>query len=195
MFRGGLLILGFCLSSTSLACTLTSIGEAIGIENVHATFVQTKTIAALSRPLQSSGEIWMSNDEQLVWQVLKPLKSTLVLNDVGIQQYDKNDSLLVGPQNPTEAELSEIFLNLLNGNIEKLQTVFDMELSCNQDTWLINLTPTIESYQRLFKRFAISGQSIISEITIEEVRGDLTVINLTSLSYSDPIKFEKYLAK
>ena len=51
---------------------------------VHLAFHQTRTLAALSRPLRSSGSLVLARDLGVIWELQKPVAMTYVMGPKGL---------------------------------------------------------------------------------------------------------------
>jgi len=185
------IFLGLLSGPGYAACNLDDIGARLSQGQMFYSFQQSKTIEALSRPLFSSGMIWMSPQHELVWQVRTPIKSTTVINIEGVREFNRNDVLQPQINDEVAGDLSSLFLNLLSGNFIALENTFDQSLSCEQDQWTLLLTPADSTFSNLLSSLSVSGEQYLEQVVYQEVRGDQTVIALVP---SDEVPdFEIYL--
>jgi hypothetical protein len=175
-----ILILAAVVPLHSFGCELADLGKLAADETLHYEFIQTKTVAALSRPLQSNGVLGLSENQELVWQTLRPLKSTLVIDAEGVQQFNRNDQLVSEITNPVANELAQVFLNVLSGNTEALATVFTQNLTCEDSNWQLELVPADEDVKNLLSSLTLNGAEYIEKISFREIRGDYTEIVLSA---------------
>lgn len=199
------------------SCSLETVNQRLSEQKISADFVQSKKIAILTRSLKSSGKIWMSDDEELVWMSLKPFRSTMVIQADGIRQYDKNDRYK-GMQNQTVVtDLSNVFLSLVKGDVEKLDEAFEIEFECvtkenvsdsavlsssqsipkeeQYSPWTMVLTPRTDALKKLISKMSLSGAQTISKIHFIEQRGDETEIGLHQSKDMDASLFDAFLSK
>ena len=174
-------------------CDIESVNAKISKSNLYANFTQTKTIASLSRPLISKGQIWMSSDGQLVWQTQFPIQSTMVMSGEGVKLYNKNNQLQPASNNVMVKNISGLFLSLLSGNVEELEQKFYQQLTCAQTLWKLELRPKDESLSRMIEHLSLQGSDILEVIAFQEARGDSTTIDLFPLDSNGPVELEKYL--
>lgn len=164
----------------ALSCELTDLVFLTADDAVHYDFTQSKTVAALSRPLLSSGVIGLSMHRELVWQTLKPLKSTLVINAEGLKQFDRNDVLVSELDLPVARALAQVFLGVLSGDTQMLETAFMQTLSCDGSAWELNLVPTDAEFAQMLTSLTVSGATTIEKLAFREARGDYTEILLSA---------------
>lgn len=161
------------------ACNVEDIGAQLADSKPSFTFTQSKTIASLSRALNSSGVIWMSPADELVWQVQKPVRSTTVISVKGVKQFNRRDELQPSIDNPVAADLSTIFLNLLSGDFAALESSFTQSLSCDGDNWELSLKPRAGNLADLLSTLSVTGAGTLTGVSYRETRGDLTEIQLS----------------
>jgi hypothetical protein len=172
---------------TSWACEMNELVFLAKDDTLHYEFIQTKNIAALSQPLVSNGVLGLSSRQELVWQTLKPLKSTLVIGVDGLKQFNRNDKLVNDVDNPIAAELAQVFLSMLSGNTEALDEVFTQTLTCENTNWHLSLVPKEEDLQNMLDSLTMNGAERIEKISFRETRGDYTEI-LVSAPLAGPVE-------
>lgn len=178
-FSMAVLVAGL-LPVSAYPCDISELGFLAADENVHYEFTQTKTVAALSQPLISSGLLGLSDEQELLWQTLRPLKSTLVIGAGGLKQFNRNDQLVNDVANPAAVQLAQVFLNLLSGNTDVLDATFTQDLTCDGDAWELNLVPISSDLRNMLEALALSGSEHIDKVSFREARGDFTEIVLSA---------------
>lgn len=189
-----LILMSWPINSAN-ACSIDAINNFMLPQNSSASFEQIKQLKALSRPLKSSGKLWLSSKQQLVWQMQKPIKSTLVLDGAEVTQFDKSDQKLQTPNNAIIGKISQVFLNLIKGDFNQLETNFEANLECQGEHWKLSLYPKEKTFENLFSHLSIEGETYLSQIVIEEKRGDLTILQLSRPENKKTFNTEKYIDK
>lgn len=186
----------FCASLVPLqagACELADLVFLNADTDVQYAFVQNKTVAVLPRPLTSSGVLGLSSNDELVWQTRVPLQSTMVIAASGIRQFDRNDIPVNAPANQTADALAQVFLNLLSGDTDMLVSSFTPALTCENNSWRLELEPATDALARLLSGITITGSARLETIAFTEQRGDHTEISISPLSATQSIDFGRYL--
>jgi hypothetical protein len=148
-------------------------------------FVQEKHISALSRPLISTGRLSMNDNNELIWELLSPVASTLMISPAGIRQYNAEGELTMSNTSGQFTELSSLFLSVFSGDMESLQKSFSVSANCGADQeWTLTMQPDNQSLAKILAQVQISGSESLDTITYEEKRGDMTTIYLTPVSGS-----------
>jgi hypothetical protein len=175
------------ISPGSSACELKADAFLAKVAMLHFEFIQTNTIAALSLPLVSSGVLGLSAQQELVWQTLLPLRSTLVIGVDGLRQFNRSDQLVDAVDNPMVAELAQVFLSMLSGNTTALDETFTQTLTCEDANWHLGLVPKDDELANMLESLSMDGAERIEKISFRETRGDATEI-LISAPLAGPVE-------
>lgn len=140
---------------------------------LHVEFNQTRTLAALSRPLKTSGRLVLAREFGVIWQVRKPLNLTYVVGPKGMME--------VGPDGkarqknakdvPMVAQMGRILQALLQGRWSALEDFFTLRAEGRPERWKITLTPKPQTAAFL-KGVQVTGGSFIERIHVDEASGD-----------------------
>lgn len=167
------------------SCDLKQITQVLNSQQPLHQFSQEKHIKVLAKPLKSSGYLLLANNDAVVWQTLKPIKSTTLISESDLKQFNKNNQLVSLPANAdteTSQLISSTFLAILSGNLNDLHANFELVVVCDQATWDINLIPTDPSIQRLLKHIQIKGSTHIERLSFTEANDDTTKLLFTPVS-------------
>lgn len=181
-------------ANQSLAqCSLDSITEKLAKSKLNASFVQNKKIAALNNSLKSVGNIWLSEQAELVWQVKKPIKSTMVIKAGKIIQFNRKDERLDSRKMTAPSNLAKLFYSIANGNFDELSKQFNLKLQCTDTSWEVVLHPKDQQLSQLLKELRLGGIEQIDYFSYIESRGDKTQVNLTHLEEALSPELSRYL--
>ncbi len=189
----------FCLigslfvGTAKAECSVESITNLLSQSKLNATFVQRKEIKALNKPLLSSGKLWLAPQAKLVWQVNKPIKSTLVIGADEMTQYNRKDQPVSALGNIAPQGISQLFLAIAHGNLAGLAQGFELQLACQKEGWQLALTPKQQQLSQLISGITITGQQTISSFSYVETRGDRTMVELTHQAESLSTELSRYL--
>ena len=123
--------------------TLDTLMQALARHPANrATFVETKTLAMLDAPIESSGELRFAAPDFLEMRTLKPKRQTLILqaNQVTLEmdgrshQFDLRD-------HPDVAVLINSIRATLNGDRKALQRDYTTTLDGTAASWGLTLSP------------------------------------------------------
>lgn len=186
-----------CLANAALGaaadCTVTEGQLPAARHNVYE-FAQRKTIAAISRPLSSSGLLALSEAGELLWQTRQPLKSTIVIDADGMRVFNRDDKLVNELSDPAIREIASVFLLVLEGDTEALSQSFSAALACASDgRWQLDLQPLTQQLRALLNTVTVRGGENVETISFTEARGDMTEIDLVPADDARLRELESYL--
>ncbi|GAA0208625.1 hypothetical protein GCM10009123_15110 [Kangiella japonica] len=170
---------------TGDSCDLKQITQVLQSQESLHQFSQEKHIKVLANPLKSSGYLLLADNDAVVWQTLKPIKSTTVISELEFKQFNKNDqpvSMPTNSDNQTSQLISSTFLSILSGNLNSLNANFEVEALCDQSSWDIRLTPTNPRIKRMIKLIQIDGSGHIEHLSFSEANDDTTKLLFTPVS-------------
>ena len=140
---------------------------------LHVEFVQTRTLAALSRPLKTTGRLVLSKDHGVIWQVRKPINLTYVVGLKGMMEVgpDGKAKQKSAKDVPVVAQMGRILQALLQGRWSALEDYFTLRGEGKADRWKIMLVPKPQTAAFL-KGVQVTGGKFIERIHVDEVSGD-----------------------
>jgi len=147
---------------------------------LRATFTQTKTMAALKRPLQSSGSMIYAKDAGVWWQLEQPLRVGYVLSETQVIELAADGTRKVRSAKEVAglAQMSRVFRALLGSNVAALQEIFTLETKGTEASWEMVLVPKSAQMAQAISRITLAGGKSIGSIQIQEAGGDSTKIVL-----------------
>ncbi len=180
MRRAAFLLLAPALCAQTVPEALTAHLKATA--TLHADFTQTRRLAALSRPLKSSGSLVVSRELGVLWRMAKPLPLTVAAGPKGVLEVDGagRRTLRTAKDTPMVARMGEIMKSLLEGRWSALDGLFTVKGESGKDgSWTIFLTPAPQT-AAFVKAVRIRGAAFIETIHVDEPSGDsmdLTFLN------------------
>ncbi|WP_305075407.1 LolA family protein [Propionivibrio sp.] len=168
------------------ADVLNQIGAQIEqFQVVRAEFVQTKQMAALKRPLVTSGHLTFSRQHGVLWQIEKPYRVSYVLGETKIVEIGGSGGDSVRRVRETRdvpglAQVGRVFRAMLGANSDALREYFDVAAQGTPAQWSIALTPRQSQLARFLSGMELSGGRFVEEIRISEAGGDDTRIRLSN---------------
>jgi hypothetical protein len=142
---------------------------------VHLDFAQTRTLAALARPLRSSGSMVLSRDQGVIWAVRRPLAITYVMGPKGllVVDGDGHKERRTAREAPMVAQVGKVFQALAQGDLGVLDGLFTASGSGTPERWQVELLPKAGAGAASFvKRIRLDGGRFIDRVRVEEAAGD-----------------------
>ena len=155
---------------------------------VHLAFHQTRTLAALSRPLRSSGSLVLARDLGVIWELQKPVAMTYVMGPKGLLVVagDGRRERRTARDAPVVAQLGRVFQALVQGDLKGLEAFFTVEGGGGPEAWELTLRPRPRA-EAFVKRVQLWGGRGIDRIRIEEPGGDHLEIAFDQVRLADPL--------
>ena len=144
----------------------------------RATFVETKRIAMLDKPVESSGELLFVAPDRLEKRTLKPKPESMVVDgdELSIERGNRNYHLRLQSY-PELAAFIDSIRGTLAGNLKTLERDFRMNLSGTAGAWTLQLFPFDEKMKAVVRRVVIAGaQGQVNTIEIDQADGDSSVM-------------------
>ena len=155
---------------------------------LHADFTQTRTLAALSRPLKATGSLVLSRDQGVIWQVRKPLSLCYVITPGGIKEFGPDGTAKPkgAKDGPVVAQIGRILQSLLQGKWSALDDYFTIRAEGRPEAWKINLAPKPQTAAFL-KGIQLSGGRTIDRVILQEPGGDRMELAFERPRTQDPL--------
>lgn len=161
----------------------TRVAERLAAPTVlRGNFTQSRKIALLEQPLQSSGKFMLS-DKGLYWRQDKPLASVMIADGERLLQQVDGGSLqaIDVAKNPMVMTFSTSFLSIFNGSEAELRSHFSVEFLDGEDSWSIQLTPTEYPMSEAIETINLRGREYIEELTVISRSSEKTTIRFSDL--------------
>ena len=181
-------LIAFLTFCSSAACAAPSLVDQIASQAnattvLRASFVQTKTMAALRRPLVSTGQLLLSRDQGLAWHIEAPLRATYLLSERGVTEIDAQGARRTrdAREMPGLEYISRTFQALLAGNMDALRESFDIEAQGTREAWRLVLLPRQRQTAAFLRQLELTGGRHVERITVVEAQGDRTVMQMSHI--------------
>jgi hypothetical protein len=146
----------------------------------HVEFIEQKFIAALDRPIESSGELRFDAPDHLEQRTLKPRAETLVL-DSGTLSVDRGHTHRVMDLHafPQVEPLVESIRATLAGDRGALEHLFHLEFTGGMARWTLTLVPLESKVKQLVAHVKIDGvRDQLIKVEIRQIDGDRSLMTL-----------------
>ncbi|TLM75664.1 outer membrane lipoprotein carrier protein LolA [Microbulbifer harenosus] len=142
-------------------------------------FLQKKTLPNLPRPLQSQGQISLSQEHGISWRTLQPVASHIVMGGEG-----ENASA-----SAFSRQMAEPMMHILRGDFAALEQMFyvdagyekDEEASVTSDNWKMSLRPRNARLQKYLNAIEIFGNESVHRIRLLEGNQSVTDIEFINM--------------
>lgn len=154
---------------------------------IRGKFVQQRHLAGLSKPLESSGTFLFAREAGIEWHTLVPFDSQFLLTESGITQRDEGGETLriEASDQPALTVVSRVFFALFSLDFTALSHDFEMRGARAATGWRLELTPRSEALRKVFRQAALTGDTAVQRVVLEEGSGDSSTIDLSAVEF-DP---------
>lgn len=183
-FKSLVVILSIAACGAAAAGGTTALNSAASGSILRGHFVQHKHLAELEQPLVSSGHYVLARDRGLLWQVEKPVESTLVITPDALTERSQGrlTAHISAAQRPALGAVASVLLAVFQGDTAQLSQYFNIERRGAEDATL-TLTPKTDAVKNFISRLTLSGDlrndNTGRRIRIEQPGGDFSVIDLS----------------
>lgn len=159
--------------------TVARLMEALAANKAgRATFNETRFLALLDQPLESSGELRFTPPHRLEKRTLAPGNETLVVDgdSVLIERSGKRYSLSLR-DHPEVAVFVDSIRGTLAGDRKSLERAYTLSLAGSEPRWRLVLRPRDESVARLVASIEVEGAGAdVRRIEITQPDGDRSLM-------------------
>ena len=151
----------------------------------EARFEQTKTLAMLDAPIESSGTLRYAAPDYLEMRTLKPKPERIVVQGARITvEVDGHSQRFDLDQAPAVGALVGGIRATLGGDLGALQRAYRVSLGGEQALWTLELVPRLPAARARVSEIDISGSGAwLRSIAIFEADGDHSLMRLHPLRH------------
>ena len=153
----------------------------------QATFVETKYLAMLDRPIRSSGTLAFQAPARFEKATLEPKREVLVLDGDTLTVAREGRTITVDLRDHVQVlSFVEAIRGVLLGNAERLEQLYKIQLSGTEAAWNIVLTPRDSKLADLIKEIRMSGGGgQVRSVEYAEAGGDRSVMQIEPVPLKD----------
>jgi outer membrane lipoprotein-sorting protein len=147
-----------------------------GAKGVRAEFREVKTLALLSRPLESRGVLSFVPPDRMVRRTLEPAPSSLVVDGRRVTFTDASGGAPVDlSADPSAREFVDNFTTIFRGDLESLRRRYEVAFESEPPRWRLLLRPRDALLQRFVDSLTLEGEGeAMRQMTLVERDGDRT---------------------
>lgn len=144
----------------------------------RATFVETKRIAMLDKPVESSGELIFVAPDRLEKRTLKPKPESMIVNgDALTLERGSQKRQMQLQAYPEVAAFIDSIRGTLAGDRKALERSYRLSLDGSADGWTLQLVPMDEKMKAVVQRIRIAGvRDQVKSIAITQADGDSSLM-------------------
>lgn len=148
---------------------------------VRGKFEQEKSIKGFKQPLRSSGEFVVAKSKGIVWHVLKPFESTLIVKPDSLQSRrgDGEVSMQMRAEDePVLRTVNAMLFAVMSADLVQLRQFFEVSGKAQASGWQMHLVPRDPMLAQWLASVDLQGGQFVREVKLQEARGDSSVIRI-----------------
>ena len=148
---------------------------------VRGKFEQEKSIKGFKQPLRSSGEFVVAKNKGIVWHVLKPFESTLIVKPDSLQSRrgDGEVSMQMRAEDePVLRTVNAMLFAVMSADLVQLRQFFEVSGKAQASGWQMHLVPRDPMLAQWLASVDLQGGAFVREVKLQEARGDSSVIRI-----------------
>lgn len=152
-------------------------------EQLCGRFEQTKQLAGMKKPLNSSGRFCVVAGKGVLWRTLKPFPNTLRLkrDEIVHLQGERVAMRLDASQEPTVRMINGVLFSLLGGDLGQLENLFEVDGAVDGDAWRVALKARNPAVAKAVGAISLEGGAYVRSIRMVDQGGDKTDIAFSDI--------------
>ena len=164
---------------------------AAKIRTIQCDFQQTKTLSFLNDKMVSKGVMRYDHAGKLRWEYTSPYTYTFILNGQQVHiQSGKNRQTIDIRQSRLFQGIAQVMMNSVTGRNLTSNKDFACTFYTQGDVWVADLVPQRKEMKQMFSTIRLrfdSKRRMVSQVEMNEKRGDVTVITLKDIKTNETI--------
>jgi len=148
---------------------------------VRGGFEQLKTVKGFKQPLRSGGDFVVARGKGIVWHVVRPFESTLVVKPDSLQSRGSDGKLTTqirAQDEPVLRTVNAMLFAVMSANLTELAQHFEVTGQVMPKGWSLHLMPRDPMLAQWLTAVDLQGSQFVQEVKLREARGDSSVIRL-----------------
>ena len=188
------LVLVFFSAGTMAADLAASVkARLLQPEILQGRFEQSKQVAGFKKPLISKGDFLVARERGVLWRTQSPFPGELKLSrdEIIARQNGEVVFRLNASKEPSVRMINSLLFSLLNGDITRLNELFQMDGSISGKSWQLQLTPRQATLGNIMRKIELSGDQFVRRIDLNEANGDQTSIRFSDQTPKNTLSCEE----
>ena len=164
---------------------------AASIRTLACNFTQVKTLSFLNDKMTSQGRMCYDASGKLRWEYTSPYTYTFILNGQQVHiQSAKNRQTIDIRQSHLFQGIAQVMMNSVTGRNLTSNKDFACTFYTQGDVWVADLVPQRKEMKQMFSTIRLrfdSKRRMVSQVEMNEKRGDVTVITLKDIKTNETI--------
>lgn len=164
--------------------------ESAKVLSITSSFVQEKTLIALTEKITSEGNFWFKRSSKVRIEYEKPFRYVMIMNgDKMLVRDDKKENTINVKSNKLFQQVNRIMVDCVQGTILDSKD-FSNKVFENDKTYLMEMTPSSKALREFFQTIVLVVEKkdhTVKSIQMNEPGGDKTVISFTNKKLNESV--------
>ena len=155
------------------------------VNSSNATFIETKTMKLLKKPLTLTGQLVYKAPDYLQKKIVSPTASTYTISgqQVKAEEFNKESREFSLDESILLQALVESLRATLAGDLDTLKDFYEVSVSGTTKSWALDLEPIDDDIKLYIRTIKIMGQNTsISRIETLESNSDHSVMTINGVT-------------
>ena len=148
---------------------------------VRGRFEQQKSIKGFKQPLRSAGDFVAARGKGIVWHVLQPFESLLIVKPDSLQSRrgDGEVSMQMRAEDePVLRTVNAMLFAVMAADLAQLSQYFEVTGQIQASGWKLHLVPRDPMLAQWLKDVELQGNQFVQDVKLQEARGDSSHIRI-----------------
>lgn len=169
---------------------------AASIRTLTCNFTQVKTLSFLNDKMTSQGRMCYDASGKLRWEYTSPYTYAFIINGQQVHiQSAKNRQTIDIRQSRLFQGIAQVMMNSVTGRNLTSNKDFACTFFTQGDVWVADLVPQRKEMKQMFSTIRLrfdSKRRMVSQVEMNEKRGDVTVITLKDIKTNEAINQNQF---
>ena len=158
---------------------------------VRGNFEQEKSVKGFKQPLRSSGEFVVAKNQGIVWHVMKPFESTLIVKPDSLQSRRGDGQISMqmrAEDEPVLRTVNAMLFAVMSADLVQLRQFFEVSGKAQANGWQMHLVPRDPMLAQWLSSVDLQGAQFVREVRLQEARGDSSVIRIQDAAAAQSLR-------
>lgn len=183
----------FCLSNLILANTQSDLKQVIFAATKSPVtvgeFKQIKSVKKINREFISTGIFCIHKDKGILWNTENPFATILWVSENEMTQIlNGTEKKMDAKENPIFLEFSKAIRSIFEGNVDKIEQNFTVNLKKEGDIFKVTLTPKDAVILKVIKSIELMVKSDLEKVTVFDGENNPTTYEFFNQKHFDSLE-------
>jgi outer membrane lipoprotein-sorting protein len=145
-------------------------------------FRQVRHLRLLTMPLITEGQLIFHAQHGVLWRITNPFPATILIDERHMIQWQgRQVQVITAKRQPALFAMAQVLTNVISGDMERLESKFQVFVTGDTDHWELGLIPKGETLVGLIRDLRLVGRQSVERVEMYDQRGERTSITLSQV--------------